>query len=87
MFLAHDDSDHLDPREDPLLKGIRQNEYCGFATLDALEEWFFGYFEALHKLGFIIAVYSVPVGSVRYGTQQAVFRRGDRFPVKSMPMR
>lgn len=87
MFTAHDDADHLDPRVDPLLKGITAEEYCGFATLDAVEDWFRGWFEPLQELGFIIAVYVVPLDRVRYGTQQALFRRGDFFPVKTMPMR
>lgn len=87
MFCEHGSGTHPGPADDPLLRGISDNEYCGFATLADLDEWFDGFHDALHKLGFLVAKYVVPAHIVRYGTKQAVFRRGDHFPVESMPIR
>jgi hypothetical protein len=47
-----------------------------------LHEWFEGFESVLHELGFIVAKYVIPVFLVRYGATQAVFRRGDYFPVE-----
>lgn len=86
MFADHEGGIHVSPKQDPLLGRIDPDERCGFATLEQLQEWFDGYEADLHELGFIIARYSVPVHIVRYGRTQAVFRRGDHFPVESTPL-
>jgi hypothetical protein len=86
MFDDHGNGDHPGPADDPQLGYISENEHCGFATLDALDEWFDGYHEALAELGFVIAKYSVPLNTVRYGRQQLVFNRGDHWPVEHMTL-
>lgn len=86
MFAVHGDADHLDPFDDPLLDGIYPDEVCGFPTLCALEEWFSGYADTLHEAGYKIAVYTVELQSVRYGLKQGVFVKGDRHPIRIMPM-
>ncbi len=87
MFAVHGDADHPDPFDDPLLDGIYPDEVCGFPTLCALEEWFTGYDDPLAEAGYKIALYTVELQSVRYGKKQAVFVKGDRQPVRIMPMR
>jgi hypothetical protein len=87
MNAVHGDADHPSPEDDALLDGIYPDEYCGFATLTDLEEWFSGYEDVLADAGFEISVYTVPLSSVRYGLKQAVFLRSDNYPVRSFPMR
>jgi hypothetical protein len=87
MFAVHGDTEHPDPFDDPMLDGIYPDEVCGFPTLCALEEWFAGYDDPLAEAGYKIALYSVELQSVRYGNKQAVFLRGDKTPVRVMPMR
>jgi len=86
MFEDHASGDNPGPQGDPQLGGIQPGEHCGFATLEALDDWFDGYHEALEALGFMIARYSVPLQLVRYGKQQVVFHRGDLFPVEYMTL-
>ena len=86
MFVQHRSGSHPGPCQDELLGHIDPDEHCGFATLEQLQEWFEGYESELGDLGFIVARYSVPVHIVRYGRTQAVFRRGDHFPVESTPL-
>lgn len=83
MYLSHGDEDHPEPADDTLLNGIGADEVCGFPTLDALEDWFAGYEDPLAELGYEIVIYSLPVSSVRYGHQQAVFVRDHAVPVKT----
>lgn len=87
MFEVHRAGGHPSPLQDWILQGIRPDEHCGFATLEQLDEWFDGFHDVLHELGFIVAKYEIPVYKVRYGATQAVFRRGDLFPVESLPIR
>lgn len=87
MYAEHGQGDHPSPDDDPMLGGMYEEEHCGFATLDALDQWFEGYHELLDECGYIIACYTVPLRAVRYGNKQAVFRRADIFPSRSMPMR
>ena len=85
MFEDHRSGEHPGPQDDPQLgKEILPGEHCGFATLDALDEWFEGYHDSLEELGFMIAKYSVPKELVRYGRQQLVFHRGDLWPTETM---
>ena len=92
MFYNHSDAEHPQPADDPLLlkgcpeEGIYPDEVCGFPTLCALEEWFAGYEDPLADAGYEIAVYSVELQHVRYGTHQAVFVRGDSYPVRNIPI-
>lgn len=86
MFEDHGNGEHTGPADDPQLGFISGHEHCGFATLDALDEWFDGYHEALESLGFVIAKYLVPIQLVRYGKQQLVFNRGDHWPVEHMTL-
>lgn len=78
---------HPAPADDPMLGLIRPDEYCGFATLCALEEWFSGYEDDLADAGYEISVYTVPLANVRYGKQQLLFRREDYMPIRAIPMR
>ena len=87
MFAEHGTGSHPNPEQDELLRGIRADEYCGFATLEQLDDWFTGYHSILAENDFIVARYVVPITKVRYGKTQAVFRRGDLFPEETMPMR
>lgn len=86
MNAQHGDADHLDPFDDPMLDGIYPDENCGFPTLCALEEWFNGYMDALAECGYRIAVYTVPLASVRYGHKQAVFLKEGAQPVRTFSM-
>jgi hypothetical protein len=86
MFAEHGSGSHLSPQKDELLNGIHADEHCGFATIEQLDEWFDGWHAVLDKLGFVIAHYVMPVNLVRYGKTQAVFTRGDRFPLEVMPL-
>ncbi|WP_431911681.1 hypothetical protein [Nonomuraea jabiensis] len=74
MAWKHSDDTHPNPYVDPLLNGIRTAERCGFDSLEALHEWFKGYFELLVECGFLLYAYDVPDGCVRVGMfGQAVF--------------
>lgn len=86
MFEAHEDAEHPSPKKDPYLEYIADDEYCGFSTVEALDDWFDGYHDVLAECGYVIAVYSVPYTDVRYGSQQCLFRRGDAVPSRVMPM-
>jgi len=77
---------HPAPENDPLLKLIRPDEVCGFATLCALTEWFAGYEDELADAGFEISIYTLPRDHVRFGKEQLVFRRDDFYPVRTMTM-
>lgn len=87
MNAMHGNADHPSPAEDPMLGHVYPTENCCFATLCELEEWFAGYEDDLADAGYEISVYTVPLDHVRYGKQQAVFRRGDTYPVRTMSMR
>lgn len=87
MFAVHGDADHPDPFDDELLEGIYPDEVCGFPTLCALEEWFAGYEDPLHEAGYKISVYTTELQTVRYGKNQAVFVKGNAYPIRIMPMR
>ena len=67
MFAEHGSGTHLSPEQDELLLGINADEHCGFATLEQLDEWFYGYHDALDELGFFVAHYTVPLILLRYG--------------------
>lgn len=86
MFTQHRSGSHPGPVQDDLLGHIDPEEHCGFATLEQLQEWFQGWERELAEAGFVMVRYSVPVHIVRYGRTQAVFRRGDHFPVETYPL-
>lgn len=86
MFEDHRRGDNPGPQDDPQLGYINEGEHCGFATLEALDEWFDGYHEVLAELGFHIAKYRVPIEQVRFGKQQVVFHRGDLWPVEILTL-
>jgi hypothetical protein len=86
MNAVHGDADHPDPSEDPMLDGINPDESCGFATLCDLEEWFSGYGDILADAGYGIAVYTMPLQSVRYGRNQCLFLKEDAVPVRTLPI-
>lgn len=87
MYLVHGDADHPEPANDDRLDNyIAPDEVCGFPTLDALEDWFAGYEDPLHELGYEISVYSVPFTSVRFGTHQCVFLNADATLSKTLPL-
>lgn len=83
MFAKHRAGRHPSPIQDELLGWIDPEEHCGFATRDQMEQWFAGFLRLLHVQNFVGARYAVPLHTVRYGRTQAVFRRGDHFPVES----
>lgn len=87
MNAMHGDTAHPSPADDPLLTMPYPTENCCFATLCQLEEWFAGYEDDLADAGYEISVYTVPLDHVRYGKSQALFRRGDSYPVRTIPMR
>jgi hypothetical protein len=84
MIDEHVAESHPSPHTDPMLNGIYPDEVCGFATIDAAEEWFAGYADALADAGFHLSVYTVPLADVRYGKEQALFRRGTLYPIRTM---
>lgn len=86
MFAEHGSGTHLSPQQDELLMGIDADEHCGFATLEQLDEWFNGFHDALARLGFVVAHYTVPLNLVRYGKTQALFVRGDLFPTEYLAL-
>jgi hypothetical protein len=86
MNEMHGTANHPAPADDPLLGLIRPNENCCFATLCDLMEWFAGYEDDLADAGYEISVYTVPLADVRYGKHQALFLRGDIYPVRTFPM-
>lgn len=86
MNKMHGSANHPAPADDPLLGIVRPDENCCFATLCDLGEWFAGYEEELADAGYEISIYTVPRDHVRFGKQQALFRRGDFYPVRTMPM-
>lgn len=86
MFAEHGSGTHLSPQQDELLLGIGADEHCGFATLEQLDEWFAGYHDALSELGFVVAHYVMPLNVVRYGKTQALFVRGDTFPIEYLAL-
>lgn len=86
MFDEHEGGIHVSPKQDRLLGWIDPGEYCCFATLAQLKEWFEGYEHDLTELGFKVARYSVPLPLVRYGRTQAVFTRGDLFPEETFKL-
>ncbi|UDL16698.1 hypothetical protein SEA_ATUIN_5 [Arthrobacter phage Atuin] len=87
MFAEHGScGEHVPPQKDELLLGINADEHCGFATLEQLDAWFDGFHQRLADLGFMIAHYVVPLNLVRYGKTQALFVRGDSFPVEHLQL-
>lgn len=65
---------------------MSSKEYSGFASLFALHVWFDGWHKVLSALGYVIAVYEVPLCRIRYAVSQLVFRRGDLLPVRTLPL-
>lgn len=58
---------HPSPISDPELCWIKDDERCGFISLDALFDWFEGFINLLRENGFIMYVYEVPECHVRIG--------------------
>lgn len=83
MFEEHRGGGHPGPSQDYPLGRIDPEEHCGFATREQLEAWFAGWLGLLDATGFVGVRYAVPVHTVRYGKVQAVFRRGDHWPVET----
>lgn len=48
---------------------------CGFAVIENLKEWFYGWRSKLRKAGFFMAIYEVPSGACEIGKRQLVFDR------------
>lgn len=86
MFAEHRSGSHEGPLQDALLGRIDPAEHCGFATRDHLEVWFDGWLPLLATNGFVGTRYAVPIHTVRFGKAQALFRRGDRWPVETFPL-
>lgn len=58
---------HPSPISDPELCWIRDDERCGFISLDELFDWFEGFINLLRENGFVMYVYEVPGEYVRVG--------------------
>lgn len=86
MFAEHRAGGHPGPVQDEMLGWIDPEEHCGFATREQLSAWFTGWLHLLAVNGFVGVRYAVPLHTVRYGRTQAVFRRGDHFPVESFQL-
>lgn len=86
MFAVHGDADHPEPWDDPMLGEIYPDEVCGFSTIDALEEWFYGYEDVLDEMGYSIVVYTTKLNLVRYGKKQSLFVKNEATAVRTMPL-
>lgn len=74
MYGDHTDDSHKTPYGDGRLRGIRENERCGFNSREALDEWFAGWHETLDGHGFVVWVYEVDDDECRVGDNgQTVF--------------
>jgi len=73
MRWCHQGGTHPSPRSDGLGE-IKPTEVCGFASLEALEDWFEHHWRIrLHQVGYRITEYDVPEDHVRQGRYQVVF--------------
>jgi hypothetical protein len=69
---------------DPKMLGIRNEEYCGTASLRELAEWFRGYGKVLADKGFKVVALAVDEQFVRRGRRQLVFVREKARVIHSM---
>lgn len=77
MAHSHNDSRHPCPDWDSELNEIREAESCGFASREALFEWFEAeWHDMLQSAGFRVYEYEIPDDKVRVGrVGQALFER------------
>lgn len=74
MCYAHAELGHPPPTHDGI-ETMERTDYCGFASREALDKWFHGWKTKLHKWGYHITVYDVPLELVKFGRTQVVFER------------
>lgn len=89
MAWAHGDgTTHRSPKEDPRLERTDFHENCGLISREALFAWFDGYADMLHRHGFRIHTYYVPMKRVRIGlfSGQVVFDRYAAISLSVEPM-
>jgi hypothetical protein len=73
MIVAHNDSEnHPHPQIDGLNLFIMW--YCGSISYEGLNEWFEGWHEKLHELGFVLYTYEVDDYDVQVGNYQSIAR-------------
>lgn len=73
MGLYYDSDRHPAPSDDIGMMVSAEMRF-GFNSLEQLDDWFNGAYDAFAASGFHIAVYDVPLLSVYSGTQQVMFR-------------
>ena len=76
-------SRHPTPSQDGL-DYMEDDEYCAFATLESLLQWFRNWAEELDQNGFRIKVFNVPAEEVKVGGHQVLFKRKGRRAVKTL---
>ena len=87
MFTEHGECrQHPGPAQDDMLGWIDPAEHCGFATREQIYTWVDGWLPLLAETGFVGVRYVMPITLVRYGKLQAVFRRGDNWPVEQFSL-
>ena len=60
----------------PWQEGLELNDrFCGFAVIENLKEWFYGWRAKLRRAGFFMAIYEVPHRACEIGEHQLVFDR------------
>lgn len=92
MALAHGDESHPNPYEDGLEDCVSGRRWdgvdtgdtvCGMSTYEGLMKWFDGWWEPLHREGYIIAEYEVPREYVAIGNSgQVMFVKPKGYKVK-----
>lgn len=88
MGWRHSDERHPSPQADPNLNTIYDDEVCGFASLDELNNWFEDFGDRLASAGFHIWEYEVPEFSYRVGRfGQVVFRKEDAVLIGHEPFK
>jgi hypothetical protein len=70
---AHNESHHHPPPHSDGISFVRHYERCGFVSIEDLVQWFDGWLQKLHDVGFRMAIYDVPTDRVRAGEKQVVF--------------
>lgn len=65
---------HPCPPEDGI-RDIEPEEFCGFESMDALNDWFEDWIPILIEAGYKIVTYDVSTSFVRFGKKQLVFNK------------
>jgi hypothetical protein len=88
MGWRHSDARHPSPQADPNLMTIHDDEVCGFASPDELNNWFEDFGDRLASAGFHVWEYEVPEFAYRVGNfGQVVFRKDAAVLVSHEPFK